>query len=302
MDRLTALKVFRHAVELGSFAATARHLGLSPAAVSKNIGELEADLAVRLLNRTTRRMSLTEAGSLYYQRVARVLDELAEADSALGAMQQTPSGLLRVAAPMTLSLISLSAAIPKFLAHYPKVSLDLRLDDRRVNIVEEGFDIAIRGTDSLEDSSLIARKIMVMKHVLCGAPDYFLRCGRPQSPEELAEHSCIKFTLSGHADQWTFEKAGRTVRVPVDGRYQVTSSLAVRDALRAGFGVSLIPWIYVRADLAEGHLETVLDDWSPDEATVYAIYPSRRHLVSKVRAFLDFVVDELGDGPQLSAR
>ena len=139
MDHLTALNVFRHAVELGSFAATSRHLGLSPAAVSKNISELEAHLTVRLFNRTTRRMSLTEAGLLYYDRIVRVLDDLAEADDALRATQETPRGLLRVSAPMTLTLLCLSTVVPKFLTRYPEVSLDLHLDDRYVNIVEQGL-------------------------------------------------------------------------------------------------------------------------------------------------------------------
>ncbi len=294
MDRLTALTVFRTAVGLGSFAAAARHLGLSPAAVSKNIGELEAHLAVRLLNRTTRRMSLTEAGSLYYERVEQILDDLAEADGALGPLQQRPAGLLRVSAPMTVTLLCLSEAIPKFLERHPDLSLDLRMDDRRVDIVEQGFDLAIRGSDNLEDSSLIARRLMTLSHVVCGSPDYFERRGVPQRPDDLQQHDCVQFTLSGHAREWSFRKAGRSVRVPVRGRYKVTSSLAVRDALRAGFGLSLIPWIYVREDIEEGRLLSVLDDWSAVETTLYAVYPSRRHVGAKLRAFLDFLVEEMG--------
>ena len=301
MERLTALTVFRHAAELGSFAATSRHLDLSPAAISKNIGELEAHLAVRLFNRTTRRMSLTEAGALYYERIVRVLDDLEEADDVLRTTQEIPRGLLRVSAPMTVTLLCLSPALPKFLARYPEVSLDLQLDDRRVDIVEQGFDLAIRGSDNLEDSSLIAQKLMTMEHVVCGAPSYFERYGVPASPEDLVNHCCIQFTLSGHANVWTFKNSDglqpafghRSVSVPINGRYKVNSSLAVRDALRAGFGLSLIPWIYVRDDLNEGRLQTVLDEWSPDETTLYAVYPSKRYVPSKVRLFLDFLVEEL---------
>ena len=298
MDRLTALNVFRHAVELGSFAAASRHLGLSPAAISKNVSELEAHLAVRLLNRTTRRMSLTEAGELYYDRVVQVLDDLEDADGALGPMQQVPKGLLRVSAPMTLTLARLSSAMPTFLSRYPEISLDLRMDDRRVNIVEDGFDIAIRASDRLEDSSLVARKLMSMPHVVCAAPSYLDRHGAPLSPGDLEDHTCIQFTLSGHADEWTFSKADASASVPIDGRYKATSSLAVRDALVAGFGLSLIPRLYVAENIAQGRLRTVLDDWSPVETSVYAVYPSRRHVVAKVRAFLDFLVEELGDGPE----
>ena len=294
MDRLTALKVFRNAAELGSFAAVSRQLGLSPAAVSKNVSELEAHLSVRLFNRTTRRMSLTEAGALYHERIARVLDELEEADGALAPMQEAPKGLLRVSAPVTVTLTCLSNAIPAFLARYPELILDLRMEDRRVDLIEEGFDIAVRGSDSLEDSSLIARKLMTMTHVVCGAPAYFDRAGVPASPEALAQHDCVQFTFSGHASDWPFRKGAREVGVKVDGRYKVSSSLAVRDALLGGFGLSLVPRIYVAEDLATGRLVSVLDDWTPVATTIYAVYPSRRYLLSKVRVFLDFLVEAFG--------
>ena len=292
---MTALRVFRQAVELGSFAEASRQLRLSPAAISKNINELETRLAVRLINRTTRRMSLTEAGSIYYRRVARILDDLDDADRSLGPLQHQPSGLLRVSAPMTLTLTRLSTALPAFLSRHPHLSLDLQLEDRRVDIVKEGYDLAIRGSDNLEDSSLIARKLMTLRHVVCAAPGYFERHGVPKNPEEIAKHSCVQFTLSGHVDDWLFRKGDRTVRVPINGRYRVTSSLAVRDALRTGFGLTLIPWLYVKDDVAAGKLQTALDDWSSVETSVYAVYPSRRHVVPKLRAFLDFLVAELGD-------
>ncbi|MBV1861442.1 MAG: LysR family transcriptional regulator [Nannocystaceae bacterium] len=293
MEQMTALRVFRHAAELKSFAATARQLGLSPAAVSKNVGELEAHLGVRLFNRTTRRMSLTEAGAQYYERIALVLEDLAQADSAVGAMRQAPRGPLRVSAPMTLTLVCLSSAIPRFLERYPDVSLDLQLDDRRVDIIKEGFDVAIRGSDKLKDSSLIAKKLMTLDHVVCGAPAYFDRFGMPESPADLATHRCIQFSLAGHATRWQFSKGGKTVKVPVRGPYSVTSSLAVLDALRAGFGLSLIPRVYVREDLAQGTLRSVLDTWTSTQINVYAIHPSRRYVPSNVRVFLDFVSEEL---------
>ncbi|CAB3918103.1 LysR family transcriptional regulator [Achromobacter anxifer] len=297
MDHLTALKVFRQVVERGGFAAASRRMGLSPAAVSKNIAELEAHLAARLLNRTTRRMSLTEAGARYYEQVARILDDLNEAEQSLGPLQQAPSGTLRVSAPMSLSLVRLSAAMPRFLARYPQVSLDLNLEDRRIDIVKEGYDLAIRGTDRLEDSSLVARKLMTLDHVLCGAPAYFERHGAPASPLALRGMECVQFTLSGHAAEWTFKRGEQTERVPVRGRYKVSSSLAVRDALRAGFGVSLVPRVYVQQDLDSGALQAVLEDWTPDETFIYAVYPSRRHMVAKVRAFVDFLLEEL-DAPR----
>ncbi|GAB1583704.1 LysR substrate-binding domain-containing protein [Phyllobacterium phragmitis] len=292
MDQLTALRVFRQVVERGSFADAARHMRLSPAAVSKNIGELEAYLNVRLLNRTTRRMSLTEAGTRYFEQVARILDDLAEADHSLGPLQQMPHGLLRVSAPMTFTLTRLSRAIVDFLARYPDLTLDLQLEDRRIDIVKEGFDLAIRGSDRLEDSSLIARRLMSLRHVVCGSPAYFGRAGHPRTPEDLRSHNCLQFTLSGHANEWDFTRDGRTVRVPVRGRYKVTTSLAVRDALLAGFGLSLIPRLYVEDDIARGRLTTVLDGWVPVETSIYAVYPSRQYVLPKVRAFIDFLIEE----------
>ncbi len=302
MDRLTALTVFRRIVETGSLAGAGRALRLSPAAISKNLGELEAHLQVRLINRTTRRMSLTEAGTLYYRHVAQVLDDLDAADRALGPLQQVPGGTLKVAAPMTVTLVCLSQAIPRFLARFPQVSLDLNLDDRRVDVVKEGYDLAIRGSDNLEDSSLAARRLMVMRHVLCASPGYFAARGMPAAPEDLRHHECVQFTLSGHAASWEFRRGEQVARIGIDGRYKVASSLAVRDALLAGFGLSLIPEPYVRADLAAGRLQAVLDDWTKVETSVYAIYPSRRYLAPALRAFLDFITEEFrAQDPQRSA-
>ncbi|MFY1054169.1 LysR family transcriptional regulator [Ectopseudomonas khazarica] len=294
MDRLTALAVFRQVVERGSFAAAARYLKLSAAAVSKNIGELEAHLAVRLLNRTTRSMSLTEAGQRYYEQVARILDDLQQADSSLGELQATPSGTLRVSAPMSFSLVCLADAIPRFLARYPELTLDLQLDDRRVDMIAEGFDLAVRGSDRLEDSSLVARPLLTLRHVLCAAPQYLRRHGTPQVPEDLQALECVQFSLSGHAREWVFQRGEQVRRLEVCGRYSVNSSLALCAALRAGHGISLVPEIYVRDDLAQGRLQPLLEDWQMMQTQLYAIYPSRRQLQAKVRVFIDFLLEELG--------
>ncbi len=292
MDRYTALQVFRHVAELNSFAGAGRRLGLSPAAISKNIAELEAHVGARLINRTTRRMALTEEGRIYLEYVVRGLDVLSDADQALSPIKTGPSGSLRVSAPMTVTLTRLSAAFPRFLSRYPEITLDLHLDDRRVDLIGEGFDLAIRGSDNLEDSSLIARKLAVMSHVLCAAPSYFEVHGKPMKPADLKSHNCVRFSLSGHANTWEFSKDGRTERVAVNARYSVTSSLAVRDALREGFGLSLMPYPYVENDLKEGRLQSALDAWSTVDTTLYAVYPSRQHLAPKIRVFLDFLLDE----------
>lgn len=293
MDHLTALRVFREVVRHNGFAAAGRKLGLSSPAVSKNVSELEAHLSARLLNRTTRRLSLTEAGARYYAQIGQILDDLDETERSLNPSDDNPAGTLRVSAPVSLTLVRLSQAIPAFLARYPNLKLDLHLDDRRVDLIQDGFDVAIRGSDRLLDSTLVARRLMTLQHVVCASPDYFARHGRPAAPDDLRAHTCIQFSLSGHANEWTFRKGDDERRIPVDGRYKVSSSLAVRDALRAGFGLTLIPCTYVQDDLARGTLATALDDWHMPETGIFAVYPSRRHLDAKVRAFVDFLVDAL---------
>ena len=288
--------MFRHVAELGSFAEAARRLRLSPPAISKHVAELEARLGVRLINRTTRRLHLTEAGTAYLESVRRILDELEEADRALGPLTTDPIGTLKITAPTSVTLMRLSARLPEFLASYPEVSLDLHLDDRRVDLLRDGYDLGLRGSDNLEDSSLIARRLTTLHHVLVAAPSYWAARGRPTHPGELVGHECVRFTLSGHADLWEFRRNGRVERVPVRGRYSVASSLSVRDALLAGFGASLVPRIYVETDLGSGRLEAVLEDWDMVETVLYAVYPSRRHLAPKLRVFLDFLADVFRDG------
>ncbi|MEW6759437.1 MAG: LysR family transcriptional regulator [Pseudomonadota bacterium] len=293
MDRMTALQVFRAVAELGSFAAAARQLGLSPAAVSKNIGELEAKTGTRLINRTTRRMALTEAGQIYLDHVVRGLDALADADQALDSANAEPVGTLRVSAPLTVGLTRLTKAIPAFLAQYPGLKLELHLDDGRIDIIRDGYDLAIRGSNALEDSSMIARKLAVMKHVLCASPAYFSTHGKPTAPQDLQQHQCIRrLSSTGRADVWEFHKGQQTVSVTVNDRYAVTSSLAVLDAMRAGFGLSLVPYPYVAQDLELGILTSALDDWDTFDTTLYAVYPSRELLAPKIRVFLDFVMRE----------
>lgn len=294
MDRYTALRVFRSVAELNSFAEAGRRLGLSSAAISKNIAELEAYVGTRLINRTTRRMALTEEGRIYLEHVARGLDALTEADDALRPIKAAPRGTLRVTAPMTVALTRLSVAIPRFLSRYPDLKLDLHLDDRRVDLIRDGFDLAIRGTDNLEDSSLVARKLAVMRHVLCAAPSYFEAHGMPATPSDLKSLNCLRFGLSMHRDIWEFRNGERTERIAVNARYSVNSSLAIRDALREGFGVSLTPYPYVEADLKAGRLQSALEDWDTVDTTLYAVYPSRQHVAPKIRAFLGFLIETFG--------
>lgn len=297
MDRFTALTVFRTVVELGSFARASRHLGLSPAAITKNVGELESYLGVRLLNRTTRQLSRTEAGSRYFDYVCQILNTIDEADRNVGQLQVEPSGVLRVTAPMTLTLLKLSSLLPSFLKLYPKISIELDLCDRRVNLVEEGFDVAIRGTDTSPDPTLVALPLMRLHNIVCASPEYFALAGMPGHPSDLARHNCIQFTLSSHVSVWRFEKDSEIAEVAVSGRYRVNSSLSVRAALLQGFGLSLVPEEYVQRELADGSLVRALDDWTSFRTGIFAVYASQKHLSPKVSAFIGFVESAFGAGP-----
>lgn len=292
MDRLTALRHFRVAAESASFAEASRRLGVSPGAVSKNVSELEAHLDARLFNRNTRRISLTEAGTVYLDRIRHLLDGLEEADRAIAALSGAPTGVLRVAAPVSLSLACFSRVIPRFLAAHPQISIHLDLDDRKVDIVAGGYDVALRGSDRLDDSSLMARKLMDMPHVICAAPAYLSTRGLPAKPEDLRQHECLRYALAGHPGEWILSQGGEPVRVGVSGRFTATSSLAVRDAAVEGLGICLVPTAFVAPELADGRLVRVLRDWEAPVASVYAVYPSRHHLAPKLKAFIDAIMDD----------
>ncbi|WP_031761517.1 substrate binding domain-containing protein, partial [Pseudomonas aeruginosa] len=197
--------------------------------------------------------------------------------------------------PLPLALTCLTPAIPAFLQRYPDLRLELLLQDGRQDLIAEGIDLALRGSDRVADSGLVARPLLILEHVLCAAPAYLGQHGQPLRPEALREHECIRFSLSGHADRWTFRKERECIAVPIAGRYRVSSSLAVRDALLAGFGLSLIPRLYVQAELAEGRLVELLADWKADETAIHAVYPSRQ-LAGKTRVFLDFLTETMAQG------
>ncbi len=238
-----------------------------------------------------RTIVLTEDGTAFLERATRITREVEDAAVDMAERRGTLAGPLRISAPVTFGRMHLGPAIYPFLARHTEIALTLDLDDRRVDIVREGFDLAIRGSDKLEDSSLIARKLAVMPHVLCAAPSYFQKHGVPETPSDLKALDHIRFGLSSHADAWEFSKDGRMERIAVAARYSVTSSLAVRDALRTGFGVSLIPRPYVENDLRNGRLQPALEDWSTVETTLYAVYASRQYIAPKIRVFLDFLIE-----------
>ncbi len=285
---MQAMQVFRRVVELGGFSAAARAERLSNAAVSKQIAALEDRLRTRLLNRTTRRVSPTAAGAAYYERCVRILDDVADAERALSQAAAAPHGTLRVNAPMSFGLLHLAPLLPELLARFPALQVDLALTDRFVDLVEEGVDVVVRIATELPDSAtLVAQKLAAARHVVCAAPSYLRRRGTPKAPADLARHDCVVYSLGQHPGDWTFDGPGGPERVRVAGRLVVNNSLAIRDALLAGVGLSLIPSFYVDAELRAGRLRAVLTKHEARPLFVYAVYQRGRHLSPKVRSFVE---------------
>jgi len=299
VDKLAAMHAFRRVIELGSFRAAARDLGRSNAAVSTQIGDLEGELGATLITRRTRRLALTEVGRAYYERCARILDDLAEAETAVASLQSAPRGLLRVNAPMSFGLLHLAPALPAYMQRCPEVRVDLVMNDRAVDLVEEGFDVAVRVRTGLPDSSLIARRLAPVRRVVCAAPDYLERYGCPERPEDLARHRCLIYSLSASPTEWTFAPrvGGELLITAVTPYFTANSSIALREALLAGSGVALVPTFVVGPDMEAGRLRPVLSDFEIPLHTMYALYPSTRHLSPKVRSFVDFLVGQYGDKP-----
>ena len=300
LDSLAGMAVFAKVVEARSFTAAAAELGMSKSAVSKQITRLEDRLGARLLNRTTRRLSLTETGAAFYDRCARVVAEAQEAELAVTHLQSEPRGTLRVNAPMTFGHLHIAPAIPDFLARYPEVRVDMTMNDRFVDLIDEGFDVAIR-IARLTDSSLIARRLAPDRRILCGAPAYFAKHGEPRTPDDLAAHNCLSYAYVSDTDQWQFIDGEGTRSVAVRGNLRANNGDAIRQALLAGLGVAVLPSFIVGPDIQAGRLKEVLRDYLPNRASVYAVYPHSRHLTAKVRVFVDFLADRFGPVPYWDA-
>lgn len=295
-DNLAAMAVFARVVEERSFTQAAGALGRSKSAVSKAVSQLEDRLGARLLNRTTRRLSLTEAGTAYYERAARILAEAAEADSAVSALQDEPRGTLRINAPMSFGQRHLAPAIGAFLERYPELRLDITLNDRIIDLVGEGYDVAVR-IAALPDSSLIAAKLAPNRRLVCASPDYLARAGTPRHPQDLRRHNCFGYTYQATGNNWRFVGPEGPVTVRVTGTLSANNGEILKAAMRQGLGLGLVPSFSVTDELKSGELVAVLPDYSDTETSVYAVYPHSRHLSAKVRAFVDFLRDRFGPEP-----
>jgi DNA-binding transcriptional LysR family regulator len=295
-DPFNEMAVFAKVVASGSLSGAARDLGLSPAMVSRRLAALEARLGVRLVNRTTRSLSLTDEGANYYESCARVLAEIDDANAAVSAGRQEPRGTLRVALPAAFGNQYVAPLVPQFAERYPAVQLALSLSDRTVNLIEEGFDLAIR-IAALEDSSLAARRLAPNRRVLCASPEYLRRHGVPREPADLAQHNCL--LASDFEGSWEYkDPGGKAGAVRVSGRYVCDNWEVLREWAVAGLGIALKSTWDVRRHLESGALLPLLPGYSFDTGVaIYAVYPHRRHLPAKTRAFIDFLGDSFGPEP-----
>jgi DNA-binding transcriptional LysR family regulator len=297
MDRFTCIGVFVAAIEEGSFAAAARRFGLSPAMAGKYVSALEADLNVRLLQRTTRRLSLTDAGHAYHERCKRILEAFDEANREAGASQSIARGLLRVAAPVTFGALHLGDAIASYMAAHPHVNVEAVLSDRYADLLELQADVAIR-IGRLPDSGLVARRIAPCRMVLCAAPAWLKQNGTPRTPDDLRDAARLAFGEAVSAGDWTVIDAQERAHV-IDGpcRLRANNMQMLLAAARAGAGIAYGPTFVFGEALARGELLALLPAYRTPELTIQAVYPSARHVPLKLRAFIDHLASAFGDAP-----
>lgn len=292
-DAFALLPAFVAVVEAGSFSGAARQLGGSKSALSKKVSQLEQLLGCQLLYRTTRSLSLTEAGERYFETVRHAVRLAGEGEDAIGALQAAPRGLLRVTVPMVYGRRHVVPLIPDFLARHPEVQLQFEMSDEQRDLVAEGFDVGLR-IGALEDSSLIARRLAPCHSTLCAAPAYLARAGVPQSPEDLERHNCLFYSLFRGGAQWRLLGPDGEVGVTPRGNFEVNNSDAIHSALLAGLGIGNMPDFIVGDDLAAGRLVSVLPAYRLPEHGIWCLYPRRRHLPAKVAAWLAFLDERLG--------
>ncbi|MGE7415104.1 LysR family transcriptional regulator [Methylobacterium tarhaniae] len=290
MDRLSGMEAFAKAVETGSFSAAGEALGLSPQAVGKQVRLLEEHLGLRLIHRTTRRQSLTEAGRTLYERVRIILAEVEAVEAAAASSQAVPRGRIRVNAPVTFGAYDLARVLPAYLAAHRQVDVELTLSDRKVDLIEEGYEVVFRVGPPAE-SGLIARPLRPMDFSFCAAPSYLAARGAPRVPADLAQHECLGFAYMATGDQWRFVgPEGRQVAVEVSYRLLVNNGQALLTAAVSGLGLLVQPTALVRDAVAAGHLVTVLPAYRPVSRPMHLLYAPDRRITPKLRSFVDFAL------------
>ena len=300
MDRLTAMQVFAQVVESGSFARAAERLGLSTSATSRQGAELESHLHTRLLNRTTRRVSLTESGRAYYERAVQLLADLEEAEQEAARAAVVPRGTIKLTSAVTFGVRHVAPAIAAFLARHAEVRFDVSLSDRVVDLVEEGFDLAIR-IGAVGSENLVARKLGETRLLPCASSAYLKAHGAPQTPEDLAQHNCFTYEYVTPRNVWRFrDAAGNERSVRVSGNLHSNNGDLHAEAAARGAGIALEPAFIVGPEVRAGRLVPLLQDFVAAPMPIYAVYPSRKHLSAKVRLFVDFLVERYADAPDWS--
>lgn len=288
--------MFARLVEARSFTAAAEKLEVSKSVVSSRLTALEARLGTRLLNRTTRRLSLTPEGLAFYEHCARITAEADAASAMASGAAKDPIGILKVNAPITFAQMYLAEPIGTYLEKYPKARVELRMSDRFVDLVEEGIDVAIRVSARLRDSSLVARKLATDRSVVCASPAYLAAHGTPQAPADLLHHACLRYALLKATDEWVFKAGGKSFAVPVEGRLTVADGAMLRESAIAGLGLAVLPSFMVMPDVRAGRLTTVLDRFTFVRLTLHAITPAAA-TSPKVRAFIDVLSAHLRTPP-----
>ncbi|HSQ82545.1 MAG TPA: LysR family transcriptional regulator [Casimicrobiaceae bacterium] len=289
MDRFQVIAAFAKVVESGSFARAAERIGVSVSAISRQVADLEAHLGARLLNRTTRRLSLTESGSVYYERCVQLLADLEEADEAVSSTAVVPRGTLRLTAPIGFGSGYLASAIAEFRERHPQLRFDVQLSDRAVDLVDEGLDLAVR-IGEIGSQALIGRRVGVSQLVCCASPSYVERSEPLRTPADLAAHACLTYEYSSIGNHWRFTAAtGVAHEVRVSGPAHANNGAMLAALAAAGVGIILEPDFIVAADVRAGRLVRLLPDYAAPSIGIHAAYPSRRHLSAKVRAFVDFL-------------
>ncbi|RTE65743.1 LysR family transcriptional regulator [Amphritea opalescens] len=299
MDVLSAMGVFVRVVDLKSFSLAAAELGISSSSVSKQIAHLEEHVGARLLQRTTRRLSVTEVGSAYHEKCQLILAEVREAESLVSQLQGKPQGVLKINCNMTFGQLLLSKAIPEFMRLYPEIQFEVALDDGDVELLKEGFDLALRITNPrLPDSSLIAREIASIPLFLCASPTYLAKHGRPETPEELKDHNCLVFMLATNTNVWTLSNRDASHVVQVSGDLRANNSLLVLQSVLADRGVANLASFVIQSYVDEGRIELLLPDYQAERLSLYAVYPERQYMPPKVSLFIEFFQGWLSENLQ----
>ncbi|MBW4034825.1 MAG: LysR family transcriptional regulator [Proteobacteria bacterium] len=299
MDQLSLLNTFVRVAERGSFSAVARDFSTSQPVISRQIAALEDQLGVRLIQRTTRRLSLTEDGQVYLDHARAVVEAMDAAQASVGVAQKTPTGQVRLGVPTSVGMY-LAARLPEFFARYPEMSVDLKMRDGAFDLVEEGLDLVISVAEATQ-ASVITRTIGSAASVLVASPAYLAARGKPATPQDLLDHECIVYTRPGIDRNWRFFGKGIDETVTVHGRFHADSSEAVRRAARAGLGIAMLPRLTTIDDVNSGRLVTLLDAFCPMKVKVYAILPSRRYIPPRTRAIMEFLIAEFETTPFLQS-